>query len=154
MKKKEIILLLIFLLLGFIFRLYRFSNPIADWFSWRQADTSAVSRNFVKNGFDILHPQFDDISNVPSGLDNPSGYRFVEFPIYNIGQAGFYTTFHTFTLEEWGRIITIFCTILSIIFLFLIVKKYANVTAGLFTAFFYAFLPYSIYYSRVILPDQ
>jgi len=80
-------LLLVFVL-GFAVRLYRFNGPVADWHSWRQADTSSVSRNFVNNGFDVLYPTFQDLSNVPSGLDNPNGYRFVEFPIYNVFRPG------------------------------------------------------------------
>ena len=81
MKRVKYFLLLLILIGAFGVRLYRFDGPIADWHSWRQSDTSAVSRNFVKYGFDILHPKFDDLSNVPSGLDNPNGYRFVEFLI-------------------------------------------------------------------------
>jgi len=153
MKKIEFFLLLI-ILGAFIVRLYKFNNPIGDWHSWRQADTSAVSRNFIKFGFDILHPRFDDLSKTPSGgIDNPQGYRFVEFPIYNIAQAGLYKFFGYFTIEQWGRIVTILSSILSIIFVFLIVKKYINASAGIFAAFFLAFLPYNIYYSRTILPD-
>src|SRR6266480_4600774 len=107
------LLFLSFILIGgFLVRLYGFNKPIADWHSWRQADTSAVSRNFIKNGFDILHPRFDDLSNVPSGIyDNPKGYRFVEFPLYNIFQAGLFQLFPFFTLEEWGRIISIFSSL-------------------------------------------
>jgi len=101
MKKIVYLVLALILLAGFLARLYRFDNPIADWHSWRQADTSAVSRNFVNSGFDILRPRFDDLSNVPSGFDNPQGYRFVEFPFYNIAQAGLYKLFGVLTLEEW-----------------------------------------------------
>lgn len=153
MKKKEIIFLTILLCTAFLFRLYRFDNPIADWHSWRQADTSAVSRNFVFHGFDFLHPHFDDLSNIPSGKDNPEGYRFVEFPLYNVAQAGVSLLFGGLTLEEWGRIVTIFSSLSSTIFLYLLVKKYSDgMTAG-FAAFFYALIPYDIYYGRVILPD-
>src|SRR5579859_7077577 len=141
------------ILVGFIVRLYRFDNPIADWHSWRQADTSAVSRNFVNKGFDILHPRFDDLSNVPSGKDNPNGYRFVEFPIYNIAQAGLYKIFGYFTLEEWGRLVTNIVSLFSIFFLYKIVQKHINPLAGFFSAFFLAFIPFNIYYSRTILPD-
>src|SRR5579859_4890065 len=130
------------ILVGFIVRLYRFDNPIADWHSWRQADTSAVSRNFVNKGFDILHPRFDDLSNVPSGKDNPNGYRFVEFPIYNITQAGLYRLFGILTLEEWGRIVTIISSSLATLFLFLIVSRHSKKTIGLFVSFFYTFIPY------------
>lgn len=155
MKKIEIFLLTIILLAGFIVRLYRFNNPIADWHSWRQADTSAVSRNFIKFGFDVLHPRFDDLSNVPSHFaDNPNGYRFAEFPIYNLAQAGLFKFFDNLTIEEWGRLVSIFSSLISSVFIYLIVKKYFNKTAGILSSFFYVFLPYSIYYSRAILPDS
>lgn len=152
-KRLEYALLFSLLILGFLVRLYRFDSPIADWHSWRQADTSAVSRNFVKDGFDILHPKFDDLSNVPSGLDNPNGYRFVEFPIYNIFQGLFYKAFGFLTLEEWGRMVTILASLLSSVFIFLLVKKRFGKTAGLLSSFFFLFIPFNIYYSRAILPD-
>lgn len=153
MKKIEFFLLILILLGAFAVRLYKFSSPIADWHSWRQSDTSSVSRNFIKYGFDILHPRFDDLSNGVSLLDNPQGYRFTEFPIYNIFQAGLFKLFGHFTIEEWGRLVTIFSSIVAIIFLYLIVKKYISIRAALFAAFFYAFVPYNIYYGRTILPD-
>lgn len=153
MKKTALFLLVIILFGACVARLYKFSQPVADWHSWRQADTSAVTRNFVKDGFDLLHPRFDDISNVPSGLDNPEGYRFVEFPLYNGAQAGLYMLFGTFTLEAWGRLVSITSSLLSIIFLYLLVRKYAGERVGLLSALFFGILPYNIYYSRTILPD-
>jgi len=153
-KKCELLLLGLVFLVGFTVRLYKFNGPIADWHSWRQADTSAVSRNFVSGGFDLLHPRFDDLSNVPSGIyDNPQGYRFVEFPIYNVLQAGGYELFPRLTIEEWGRMVTIFSSLLSALFLYLIVKKRFGRLSGFFTLIFFLFLPFNIYYSRVVLPD-
>lgn len=154
MKKIEFFLLTLILLGAFAVRLYRFDGPVADWHSWRQSDTSAVSRNFIKYGFDVLHPRFDDLSNGVSLIDNPQGYRFVEFPIYNVLQAGFFALFGYFTLEQWGRLVAIFSSLGSLVFLYLIVKKYISPRASFFAAFFYAFLPYNIYFGRVILPDQ
>lgn len=154
MKKFEMLALLLIVLGGFLVRLYRFDNPIADWHAWRQADTSAVSRNFIKYGFDLLHPKFDDLSKIPSGLENPEGYRFVEFPIYNLFQAGFYTLFDYFSLEQWGRLVSIFSSLLSVIFLYLLVRKHIGIIEAQFCSFFFAFLPFSIYYSRTILPDE
>lgn len=154
LSKIWIVFLAAILILGFAVRLYKFNNPIADWHSWRQADTSSVSRNFVSGGFDLLHPRFDDLSNVPSGIyDNPQGYRFVEFPIYNVMQAGLFIVFGHLTIEEWGRLVTIFCSLLSAIFLYLIVKRRQDLLSGLLAAFFFLFLPFNIYYSRTILPD-
>lgn len=148
------LLLIIILLLAFFVRLYQFQRPIADWHSWRQVDTSSVSRNFVKYGFDILHPRFDDLSKGVSLLDNPDGYRFVEFPFYNIAQAGLYMIFGGFTLEQWGRLITIFSQLVSIVFIYLLVKHYINARAGFIAASFFAFIPYNIYFGRTLLPDS
>ena len=153
--KFRIFIIISLILLGaFFVRLYRFNSPIADWHSWRQADTSSVSRNFVEKGFDILNPTYQDLSNIPSGLDNPNGYRFVEFPIYNVLQAGFFKIFNTFSLEEWGRLVSVFSSLISILTIFYILKQRGYKKAGIYASFFYAFLPFSIYYGRTILPDQ
>ena len=88
-----------------------------------------------------------------SGLDNPQGYRFVEFPIYNVLQAGLFEVFHGLTLEEWGRIVNIIASAFSTLFIYLIVKRRSNFRAGLISALFFSLLPFSIYYGRVILPD-
>lgn len=149
----EIGFLILIFLLGFVVRLYRFNGPVADWHSWRQADTSSVSRNFVNKGFDVLHPTYQDLSNVPSGLDNPNGYRFVEFPIYNVLQAGAYVIFPRLTLEEWGRLITILASLLASLFLYLIVKKRFGALSGFLSLVFFIFTPFNIYYGRTILPD-
>ena len=149
---KKIFLALI-VLLAFVLRLYRIDAPLADWHSWRQADTSAVSRNFVKMGFDLLHPRFDDISNAPSKMENPQGYRFVEFPIYNAIQAALAKTFSVFNLEVWGRLTSILFSLGSLIFLYFIAKKYLGIKIALLSSFFFAVLPFNIYYSRTILPE-
>ena len=154
MKKLELFLLFIILVGAFGVRLYKFGNPVADWHSWRQVDTSAVSRSFVQEGFDVLRPRFPDLSKGVSLIDNPEGYRFVEFPIYNLLQAGLYENIGRLTLEEWGRIVTIFSSLASIIFLYLLLAKYTNSRTGIAAAFFFAFVPYNIYYGRTILPDQ
>ncbi|MCL5113977.1 MAG: glycosyltransferase family 39 protein [Patescibacteria group bacterium] len=155
MKRLEFIILSLILILGFFTRLYKFDSPIADWHAWRQVDTSAVSRNFVKYGFDVLHPIFYDLSNVPSGVwENPKGYRFVEFPIYNVFQASLFKFIGKLTIEQWGRLVTIFSSLLSSIFLYLIVKKHLNGFVGLLTAFFFTFIPFNIYFGRVVLPDS
>jgi hypothetical protein len=141
------------LLLGFAVRLYKIDNPIADWHSWRQADTSAVSRNFVKTGINMFYPTYDDISSIQSGIDNPTGIRMVEFPIYNTIHASLYKTFGTFSLEKWGRILTAIISLVTAVFLYLLAKKHYSSKIGLIAAFFFLFLPFNIYFSRVVLPD-
>ncbi len=152
-KNLHFILLIFIFLVGFVLRLYRIDNPIADWHSWRQADTSSVSRELLKSDFDFLHPRYHDLSNVPSGMDNPEGYRMVEFPIYNAVQAGLFTLLGGFTIEQWGRIVSIFSSVFVAMFLYLIVSRHSNKNLGFLAAAFYLLIPYNIYYNRTILPD-
>jgi len=95
LKNEKLWLALIFAL-ALLLRLYKIDNPIADWHSWRQADTAAVSRNFLKYGFNPLYPRFDDLSCTASMRENPQGWRFVEFPIFNLIHAGLFKVFNYF----------------------------------------------------------
>jgi 4-amino-4-deoxy-L-arabinose transferase-like glycosyltransferase len=149
----EYYLLMLILLLGFAVRLYRIDYPIADWHSWRQADTASVSRIYADEGVNLLFPRYYDISTAQSGIFNPEGYRFVEFPIYNAIHALMVVSFPQLSLEVWGRLISIFFAIASTYIVFLLGKKYINVAGGVLAAFFYAFLPFNIYFTRVILPE-
>lgn len=154
MKKRiEYALFFAILLLGFIVRLYRLDNPIGDWHAFRQADTSAVSKVYVEEGIQPFNPRYFDISNIQSGKDNPEGYRLVEFPLFNIFQAGLFMTVGTLNLEEWGRMLSIIASLFSITFIFLLVRRHLDVVSALFASFFMAALPFSVYYGRVILPD-
>ncbi len=153
MKKKTLIFLIIIFLFGFIVRIYKIHEPIADWHSFRQSDTAAVSKIYAREGIDMLYPKYYDISNVQSGLDNPSGYRFVEFPLYNVFHALLSNTFSFFSFEIWGRLINIFASLASAFAIYLLVRKYANEISARFSLIAFLFLPFSIFYSRSILPD-
>jgi len=153
MKKKDCILLGLILLTAFVVRLYKINAPLADFHSWRQADTSAVGRNFERTGFDLLHPTFDDLSNLQSGTDNPKGYRFVEFPIYNAVFAGLHSIMPFFTLETWARIVAVLFSLLCIGSLYYLALVEAGRTAAIFSAITYAIMPFFVYFSRVILPE-
>ncbi len=139
---------------GFIVRLYGFDNSIADWHSWRQSETASVSRIFANEGINMLYPKMVNISNVQSGMDNPNGYFFVEFPIYNALQASLFMIFGFFTIEQWGRLISITASLGAGIFLYLLVSRHSNKELGLLSTFFYMFIPFNIYYGRTILPDM
>lgn len=155
--KRDLPLILLFLILifGLAVRLDKINSPVADWHSWRQADTSAVTRNYVEDGFNLLYPRYDDLSNIASGKDNPQGYRFVEFPLYNALTLILFKGFTrlNFSVEIWGRLVSIFASLGSVYFLYLIVSKFLNKETALLSAFFFTLLPYNIFYSRVILPE-
>jgi len=137
-------------LLAFLLRLYKIDRPLADWHSWRQADTAAVGRNFVKEEFNLLIPKFDDMSKQANGLDNPNRYRFVEFPIYNAIIAVIWKITSVQTL--YARLTTVLFTLFSTLFLYLIVRKFSSILTAALSAFFFASIPYNIFYSSSILP--
>ena len=149
----EYFLLSIILILGFLVRLYKIGNPIADWHSWRQADTASVSRVYVQQGINLLIPRYHDISSIQTGIFNPAGYRMVEFPFYNALNAVLSVNFKSISLEVWARLITISCALFTSFFIYLIGKRLMGKWGGLLGAFFYLFIPFNIYFTRVILPD-
>lgn len=135
-------------------RSYKLDSPVADWHSWRQADTSAVTRDFIKNQqVNFLYPTYEDISSIASGKENPAGLRLVEFPIYNAVATFIHGLMPEFTVEESGRITTILASVLSMIFLFLICRRVLSRKIAYFSAIAFAVIPYNIFYGRVILPD-
>lgn len=150
MKKINFILLTI-ISLGLALRLYRIDIPLADHHSWRQADTAAVARNFIKEGWDFLRPKIDNKAPLHPGIPNDERLFLVEPPFYNSLVAGIYKIFGV--KEKFARIVSVFFSLGSTIFLYLIVRYYFNENIGLISAFFFAVLPYNIFYSRVILPE-
>ena len=151
--KSDKFILSMILIVAFSIRLYKIETPLADWHSWRQADTSAVTRNYVKHGVNLLYPTDDDLSNIASGRDNPKGLRFVEFPLYNLASVFIDKLFVGYTIEVSGRLTSIFATLGSIVFLFLIVRKYRGRQEAYFASLLYALLPYNVFFTRVILPE-
>ena len=90
----ETIFLIFIFLISFFLRTYRIDNPVADWHSWRQADTAAVARNFATEEFNILFPKAHNFfKQNPNDLDNPNRYFLNEFPLYNAAVALIYKFF-------------------------------------------------------------
>lgn len=153
MKPLRIGIFFILAAVAFIVRLYGLTNPVADWHSWRQSDTAAVARNFLKFGFDPLHPRYDDLSNIQSGKDNPMGYRMVEFPLYQLTGAAFAKAVPSLPVEVALRLVTIASAVATGGLLILLVSNLVDPLTGIVTGLVYALLPYSIYFGRVILPE-
>ncbi len=151
--KLDIFIIFAFMLLGALLRSYKIHAPLADWHSWRQADTASVAREYVKHGIDLLHPRYHDLSSIPSGKDNPHGYRFVEFPLLNALHALLYTHFPQVGFVEWGRLLTILASTLTIALLYLLALMLKNRSVAIFSAGIFTVLPYNIFYGRVILPE-
>ncbi len=138
---------------GFGVRLYKINNPIADWHSWRQADTASVSRIYLEQGIDLLYPKYHDISSIQTGMANKYGFRMVEFPLYNAIHAIAGKVITQISFETLGRLIAVLFSMISALCLVLIGTKIYNKYVGFLSAFFFLFIPYSVFYSRVILPE-
>ena len=52
-QKKDLLILGCIILIALVLRLYKIGAPLSDFHSWRQADTAAVARNFVREKFDF-----------------------------------------------------------------------------------------------------
>jgi len=146
-------LIIFALIIGLWLRLYHLDAPVADWQSFRQADTASVTRIFTDEGIDLLYPRYHDLSNIQSGTDNPQGWRMVELPIYNALSAYYHQIFST-NIEISSRMISILFSLGSAILIYLICYQ----TTKLFWPSFlsltmFLFLPFNIYYSRAILPE-
>ncbi len=142
----------IILILAFLVRIYKITSPIADWHSWRQADTASVTRNFIKEGFDPFLPKGDDMSGIAdTPLVNSLRLRFVEFPIYNIAVYPFYLIFGV--NEIYSRLVSIFFSLGSLIFVYFIARKYLGILTALLSAFCFGLLPFNVFFSRTTLPE-
>ncbi len=152
--KIDLFLISVLLFIALVLRLYKINAPLTDHHSWRQVDTAAVARNFAQSGFDLLHPKYDDLSNIQSGKYNPQGYRFVEFPIYNAMFALFFKYLPIFSLEIYGRLITIFFSLALIFIIYYLVLKEEGRIAAFFSSLIFSTMPFFVFYSRVILPEM
>ena len=149
--KNHFIFLLIFIA-ALAVRLYKIDSPIADWHSWRQADTSSVTRVFEQEGINLFIPRYQDISNIPSGLENPEGYRMVEFPLYNLAHLGVFKL-GNLDLETSGRLTSVILSLISLTLIYLIALKLSGKKTAIYSSIFFALMPFNIFYSRVVLPE-
>ena len=153
---KKILAIIVLIAATVLPRLYKINRPLADWHSWRQVDTTSVTRNYVKNGINLLVPTYDDLSNIPSGLENPNGYRMVEFPILNALIASTHNIFSPaldLPIHVYSRLVSIDFSIGIVLVLFALVSRIYNPKTGFVAGLFYAFLPFNIFFNATTLPE-
>ncbi len=153
MKKIDLILISFLFIISLLLRLYKINIPLADFHSWRQADTAAVTKNLLRNNFDLLHPQYDDLSSIQSGLENPNGYRMVEFPVYNAITAIILKLTPQLKVEVASRLVSIFFSLITILVLYYLGVNEVNRLVGFFAGFIYGVMPFFVFYSRIVLPE-
>ncbi len=155
---------------GFACRLYRINYPLMDWHSFRQADTASVTLEFVRHHYPIWLPHYHDLGNVQSGLDNPEGYRMVEFPLVNWLLAWVLRVFTAWDVVVVSRLAAAIVSSASIWLVYRLLQnlmtpekdiktkqtagsQMARETVPLLAAAALAFIPYGVYYGRTVLPE-
>ncbi|HEX7017651.1 MAG TPA: glycosyltransferase family 39 protein [Patescibacteria group bacterium] len=148
--KKPLFLIII---LALLVRMYGIATPVADWHSFRQADTASVTREYVKHGIDLLRPTYHDHSNIQSGEDNPLGYRMVEFPLVNGLIALLIRAVPVLPLVPVSRFISVLFSLGTLISLYYLTQQLSGKKVALVSVLLFAVLPYGVFYSRTILPE-
>lgn len=150
--KSEYFWLGLILVAALFVRLYKIDAPVADWHSWRQADTASVTRNFIKEGLNPFLPKYDDMSGVAEEpFPNPNRFRFVEFPIYNLAVYPFYLFLGV--SEAYHRLVSVLFSLGSLIFVYLISKKYLGLFGAYLSAIIFALMPFNVFFGRTTLPE-
>jgi hypothetical protein len=151
---KEWVVLLALVLFAFFLRLKGITNTPTDWHAFRQADTASVTREYVKHGIDLLHPHYQDLSNIQSGKDNLEGYRMVEFPMVNALNALIVLNLPGANLVVVSRFVSILFSLGTLVAIYYLGKRWSGQISGTLAALTFAVLPYSRFYSRAILPEM
>ncbi|MBP6993670.1 glycosyltransferase family 39 protein [Candidatus Woesebacteria bacterium] len=149
----DLIILGCILLIALAFRSYKLTSPLIEFHSWRQADTAAVARNYARDGINLLLPKYDDVSPLQTGVDNPNGYRMVEFPLYNAVVAVFYRLVPALNITIWGRLISLLESLVIISCVYAIAKREMNRLAAGVASLVFAIMPFFVFYTRAILPE-
>lgn len=136
--------LLILIIISIIVRLINIYKPISGMNTWRQADTAAMARNFVEYDFNILHPQIDWAGYPPAKVES-------EFQLYTFITAIFYKILGINELIP--RILSLLFSLLSIWFLYLLIRKYSDEKIAFWSILIYSFLPFNILFSNQIQPE-
>lgn len=145
--------LVVILVVSFTVRLYGINRIVADWHSFRQVDTASVTREYVKHGIDPLRPRYHDVSNIASGSFNPEGWRMVEFPLLNVVVAGVLKLQPSWPLVQTHRLVSIFSCLVTLLSIAWLMRQWYGRLTALIAAAIFGLMPFSIYFSRVILPE-
>ncbi len=140
---KPHVLLCLILLLAAVARTYHITYPLNDMHSFRQTQTAGLIRDYYRQGIDLFYPTLITLGD--------PGYVILEFPLYQALAAFFYRIFSPDII--YARILSILCGLLSIVFVYRLTARFLDERSALFASFFYAFMPLSIFFQRVPMPD-
>ena len=141
-------LLAVILLFGVALRLFGVNAPIADDQSWNQVSAATVIRQFVENGIDFFHPQWD-VLHRGSALPR---IEAEEAPIYHVLSAIPAKVFGFIPL--FARLVSIAFGTLAGLYLFLLVRRKTDDSTALAATFFFVLAPYPLYFFRAIMSES
>lgn len=143
--KKNLFLMLI-VLIGLTIRLYKINIPLLEFYPSRQVQTSDITRNYIKNQFNLLTPTI-------SYLGSEYTPFLIEFPGYNFIVAAFYYIFGI--NEAIGRLVSVFGWLIAVILIYKIGHELSLKRTAIYIAvLFYTLSPLSVLISRSFQPDQ
>ncbi len=146
-------LLILICILTLVVRMWNITAPVLDWHSWKQADAVSVSQRYVDEGIDIFIPRYHDLSDIPSGMDNPEGYRMAEFPLVNALVAAVVIAIPAFDVVVVSRVFSIAFSIGMVICLYWLARLISGRKVAFWVSLCYALLPYAVYYGRSTLHE-
>lgn len=141
--------LIIVIILGILIRIQNFNFLPIDGHAMRQTDTESVAYNLAFRNHNILYPQ----NSLIRPVTNTNSYFFLEFPAYQYGISILYRLFGWHI--ELARILNLFLFVVSVLSLFIFIKKlFKSSKIAFFSSFFFIFAPGSIFFlGHAIHPD-
>lgn len=126
-------------------RLLSITNPPYDWHDWRQMDTAAQARGFLRHGMHFAYPEVDYVG--------PQGRVACELPLASYGIAWLWGYFgeHVAVARAWS----VAMGLLALAGLWGIARHVTNedCVGVFFTAWAFAWSPLLVFVQRSIQPD-
>ena len=132
------------LLAALIVRVQALSHFALVTEGWREADNASLAMNFLRHGFDLLHPQIYWGGNGP-------GYVEMEFPLVQFVTAGLYKLFGVH--EILGAVVPVFSALVLVVTVYALGSHFFNSAAGFIAAMITAVSPPLAMYSSAFMVD-
>lgn len=147
-KNYPYILLVLFVLFGYSWRIYHLGYPVIGYHNWKETHYLTEARNFARDGF-FEHGFFIPEWDYPSLSADPSGAHPDTFPLTSIIVSVFFSLFG-FSLSI-ARLLSVLFSVALIVVMYLVVKElYEREDLALLVAFLTAINPLFIFFGRQV----
>ena len=134
------------IVLGFTIRAVTFKAPLLDHHSWRQADTATMSRNFLRDDMNPLHPQVDWRGAMKSGRIE-TGFELFAYIVAILSLAGEFT-------PQAGRLLGAVLFVASAGMVFGFARRRWGDLTGVVAVFVYTFgMPLAMFFDRTFMNE-